>query len=177
MDGVRAYWDGEMFLSRQGKEIQVPTYFSEGLHTTALDGELWMGRDTYEKILEVFRASDADWSGVGYYVFDVPSIEGPYEFRMQHLRELPLPPHVHPVESQLCRDIKHLEEYLEMVLTQGGEGLMARHPQALYTIGRGHTLLKVKVIRNVQNSDTFKRFADAELKVIEIVPTGCICQQ
>jgi DNA ligase-1 len=45
LDGVRCYWNGETFLSRNGKRYDVPAFFVEGLpKTVSLDGELWVGR-------------------------------------------------------------------------------------------------------------------------------------
>src|SRR5213078_1892631 len=43
LDGVRAYWDGKQFLSRQGNIYHAPDWFIEGLPTVPLDGELWLG--------------------------------------------------------------------------------------------------------------------------------------
>ena len=46
LDGVRAYWDGKQFLSRQGNLFHAPQWFIDGLPGIALDGELWIGRQT-----------------------------------------------------------------------------------------------------------------------------------
>ena len=46
LDGVRAYWNGENFYSRNGLLFDAPAWFKAGLPTdTHLDGELWCGRD------------------------------------------------------------------------------------------------------------------------------------
>src|SRR6476659_9210470 len=42
LDGVRAYWDGKQFLSRQGNIYYAPDWFIEGLPSVPLDGELWV---------------------------------------------------------------------------------------------------------------------------------------
>src|SRR5580658_9321513 len=44
LDGVRAYWDGKQFLSRQGNLYRAPDWFIEGLPSVPLDGELWIDR-------------------------------------------------------------------------------------------------------------------------------------
>ena len=44
LDGVRAYWDGSDFYSRNGNHFPAPAWFKAGLPPTPLDGELWMGR-------------------------------------------------------------------------------------------------------------------------------------
>jgi len=44
LDGVRAYRDGEQFLSRQGNVYHAPDWFVQGLPATPKDGELWIDR-------------------------------------------------------------------------------------------------------------------------------------
>ena len=44
MDGVRAYWNGEKMISRQGTVIPCPLWFISALPTNiSFDGELWDG--------------------------------------------------------------------------------------------------------------------------------------
>ena len=40
-DGMRLYWNGSKFISRQGKIVKVPDFLSKKLPVVALDGELW----------------------------------------------------------------------------------------------------------------------------------------
>ena len=40
-DGMRLYWNGNNFFSRQGNIIYVPKFISEKMPKIALDGELW----------------------------------------------------------------------------------------------------------------------------------------
>jgi DNA ligase-1 len=40
-DGVRLYWNGSDFYSRQGKKVKVPEYWVSQMPNVALDGELW----------------------------------------------------------------------------------------------------------------------------------------
>jgi DNA ligase-1 len=44
LDGVRAYWTGEVFLSRQGTLLHAPDWFCTGLPNEPLDGEFWIDR-------------------------------------------------------------------------------------------------------------------------------------
>jgi DNA ligase-1 len=44
LDGVRAWWDGQKFLSRQGNVYYAPDWFTAGLPNVPLDGELWLNR-------------------------------------------------------------------------------------------------------------------------------------
>lgn len=58
LDGVRAYWDGKRFLSRQGNEYMAPEWFVEGLPDTPLDGELWIERKEFQRTVSVVRRQD-----------------------------------------------------------------------------------------------------------------------
>ena len=40
-DGIRIYWDGNSFYSRQGEKIFAPKSMTEKLPSVPLDGELW----------------------------------------------------------------------------------------------------------------------------------------
>src|SRR5210317_1978311 len=54
-DGVRAFWNGEQLLSRQGNVIQAPAWFIEPLPDEPLDGELWLGRGLFDKVSGIIR--------------------------------------------------------------------------------------------------------------------------
>ena len=49
LDGVRAWWDGRQFLSRQGNVYHAPQWFTAGLPNVCLDGELWLGRKAFQR--------------------------------------------------------------------------------------------------------------------------------
>lgn len=149
MDGVRAYWDGSKLWSRHGKEIVTPTSFVKELPDVELDGELWMGRGTYEKIVVATKSRENEdiWKEVRYYVFDLPGSRAHFEDRMDSLNKLQFPPHVHKVEHTRCNGRHHLITTLDELLDAGGEGIMLREPYSLYiptTITS--SLLKVKVV-------------------------------
>jgi DNA ligase-1 len=40
-DGMRLYWNGEEFFTRQGNPVIVPEFITSNMPNTALDGELW----------------------------------------------------------------------------------------------------------------------------------------
>src|SRR5690348_1646463 len=90
MDGVRAYWNGEKLLSRNGNCISCPEWFSSLLPTNvSLDGELWMGQGTtHESITRTLHSKNADWSRIGYYIFDIPLSPDPYEERMKQMKAI-----------------------------------------------------------------------------------------
>ena len=55
LDGVRAYWDGKQFLSRQGNVYHAPDWFRAALPGEPLDGELWMDRKAFQRTVSVVR--------------------------------------------------------------------------------------------------------------------------
>ena len=40
-DGMRLYWNGSDFYSRQGNKVKVPDFISSQMPKETLDGELW----------------------------------------------------------------------------------------------------------------------------------------
>lgn len=56
LDGVRAYWDGRQFFSRQGNRFHAPAWFTAALPAMPLDGELWAGRRPFNAPAASFAA-------------------------------------------------------------------------------------------------------------------------
>jgi len=159
LDGVRAYWDGERFVSRLGNQYFAPAWFTAGLPKFALDGELWLDRKAFQRTVSIVRRQDQSdaWREIRFLVFDAPGHGGAFEARVQHYhdfiaRERPAFAQAHPHEP--CRGVEHLHRELKRVEALGGEGLMLRRPGSAYEVGRSHSLLKVK------------SFFDAEARVI-----------
>ena len=163
LDGVRAYWDGKQFLSRQGNLYHAPDWFAEQLPPVPLDGELWLARKSFQRTVSIVRRQDKSdhWHEVSYLIFDAPAVEATFEERQAYLRESLARIHAKHVQlhsQQQCRSVEHLREELARVEALGGEGLMLRQPGSKYEIGRSSTLLKVKT------------FHDAEARVVEHQP-------
>lgn len=155
LDGVRAYWDGQRFLSRQGNEYHAPDWFTDGLPNVPLDGELWIDRKAFQRTVSIVRRQDKShhWKQVRYLVFDAPESGGKFEERIEFLSDTIRPDklayaQVH--EHLRCKGIAHLQEQLEEIETLGGEGLMLREPESKYVAGRSSTLLKVKTFHDAE---------------------------
>lgn len=122
MDGVRAYWDKEKLISRNGKEFNVPKAFTCLLPKKALDGELWMGRQSLEKLSGLLNSIDhnqQDWSQVQYVIFDLPESQSPYKERLKELQQCQLPPHAIVANNIECNGLEHLKNLLDSVLEEG----------------------------------------------------------
>ncbi len=159
LDGVRAYWDGKQFLSRQGNQFHAPDWFVEQLPDTPLDGELWLDRQEFQRTVSIVRRQDKSdhWKEITYVVFDAPAVEEAFEDRLEFIRDFmneQKPEFAKALRHDACRDLKHLQRELAKVEKAGGEGLMLRKPGSRYETGRSSSLLKVK------------SFVEAEARVV-----------
>ncbi len=164
LDGVRARWDGARLISRGGRPIPAPAWFLAGFPTTPLDGELWMGRGTFEHMSATSRRGEPDpvaWGQARFMVFDLPDQEGPFGQRLAALRVLLTPspsPYLVLIEQFRVPDHASLMARLREVVAGGGEGLMLHREDAPYRAGRSDDLLKVKP------------YLDAEARVVGHLP-------
>jgi DNA ligase-1 len=159
LDGVRAYWDGGQFLSRQGNLYHAPSWFVEGLPNVPLDGELWIARKKFQRTVSIVRRQDKNdlWKEVKFLVFDAPAATGGFEERLAFLKDALARKRLNFAQSHdhiRCQGVEHLKAELARIEALGGEGLMLRRPGSKYVAGRSSTLLKVKT------------FHDAEARVI-----------
>lgn len=151
LDGVRGYWNGEMLLTRSGREIKAPKWFVEPLpKNQVLDGELWIGRGKFDEVSGIVRSQVPDeekWRKVKYCIFDLPKHEGVFDERVLVMRLLEKKIDVRwvkAVEQFRVRDESELHQQLEAVVSKGGEGLMLHRGSAQYQSKRTGDLLKLK---------------------------------
>lgn len=174
-DGYRAIWDGVDFRSRTGKVFVAPDWFKAWLpKDVALDGELFMGRECFEKC-GIFRKkvpNDKEWreADVTYQIFDMPSLKAPFEDRVHAIdrivkelceRKMPSTMGKCPLRVTSQKKVESEEEVFKMfdgLVAKGAEGVMLRCPGSPYDPKRSAHLLKVKP------------FFDAECKVIGYKP-------
>lgn len=164
LDGVRARWDGSALLSRNGNRFNAPPWFVAGFPRVPLDGELWIGRGTFETVSGIVRrarpAGD-DWGRVRFMVFDLPAEPADFTGRLRRLREIFAgveSPHIGLIEQFRVASHEELMAELDRVVSADGEGLMLHRGSARYRAGRTDDLLKVK------------RHEDAEAVVVGHLP-------
>jgi DNA ligase-1 len=163
LDGVRAWWNGGDFLSRQGNIYQAPAWFTAGLPNLPLDGELWLDRKAFQRTVSIVRRHDQSehWRQIKYVLFDAPDVGGPFEERQKSLFAMisqHRPQYATVLDQVCCTGIKIMKTELARIESLGGEGLMLRQPGSAYEAGRSSTLLKVKT------------FHDAEGRIVEHLP-------
>jgi DNA ligase 1 len=155
LDGVRAYWDGKQFLSRQGNIFHAPDWFIEGLPLMPLDGELWIDRKAFQRTVGIVKRQDKPtiWKEVKYLIFDAPDARGGFEDRLKFLKDIAkkwAATYATIHDHKECRDADHLMKELKKVEALGGEGLMLREPGSQYVPRRSSTLLKVKTFHDAE---------------------------
>jgi DNA ligase-1 len=150
LDGVRAVWDGQRMRFRSGLPVAAPAWFTQRLPATALDGELWLGRGSFEALSGAVRRAqpdDAEWRALRYMVFEQPGGAGPFAERAGRLeaiaREAAFAP-LQAVAQVAVADRPALQRRLSEVVRDGGEGLVLHRADAPYLTGRSAVLLKLK---------------------------------
>jgi DNA ligase-1 len=164
LDGVRAYWDGKQLYFRSGHPVPAPAWFTRDFPKTPLDGELWLGRNTFERLSGVVRKTepvDAEWRQVRYMLFELPGAEGTFSARKDTLSQLVKQagiPWLQAVDQFRVADREGLQAKLDSVVAAGGEGLMLHRAEATYAAGRSDDLVKLKP------------YLDREAKVLAHLP-------
>lgn len=146
-DGVRAIWTGTKLLSRSGKDLKAPASFTKCLpKNVRLDGELWMGRGTFDQLVSAIQRKDSDWAGVMFMVFDLADV-GSFEDRFEKLKRIKLPgAHCFIVDHKKLTGNKELDLREKSTVNTGGEGCVIRRPGCKYRPGRCGDIIKVKRI-------------------------------
>lgn len=164
LDGVRAHWDGRQLRFRSGNLIHAPHWFVAVLPTQPLDGELWLGRGSFDRLSGIVRRAtpdDTEWRQVRYMIFELPEAEGSFTERIEKMNTVIVgvnAPWLQPIAQLRLPDAKALQKRLVEVVRGGGEGLMLHRADARYETGRSADLLKVTP------------WQDAEARVVAHLP-------
>eukprot|EP01126_Amoeba_proteus_P038455 TRINITY_DN4007_c0_g1_i6.p1 TRINITY_DN4007_c0_g1~~TRINITY_DN4007_c0_g1_i6.p1 ORF type:complete len:159 (-),score=24.87 TRINITY_DN4007_c0_g1_i6:537-1013(-) len=135
LDGIRAFWDGSVLYSKQGRLLPVPRRFTMMLpRNVPLDGELWAGNDGFPKLLSILGSSsklichDQEeeafklWHDIKFCVFDAPTCPGSYSERHSFAQNNVqiCGSSVHVIPFQPCLDSDHLFATLTEIIHRGG---------------------------------------------------------
>lgn len=158
-DGIRAFWNGVKLQSRNGNEIYAPEWFLKDFPPFKIDGELWSKRDDFENISSITSELKPSkrWQELKFYIFEVPDQKGNLSQRLEILQNYLLTHKnttIRIIKQQICKDKTHLQNFLDEVVKNKGEGVVLRDPNAPYIAQRTNKALKVK------------KFYDSECKVI-----------
>ena len=158
LDGVRAYWNGKSLISRGGKIIHAPKWFTKNYPPFEIDGELWTKRGDFSHISSIVRdkVPSKEWHQITHNIFEVPNATGGLFARLAKVKPyvsniIKIIPQI-PVKSK-----ENMQKFLKTVEKKGGEGVVVRDPNALYIAKRTSKALKVK------------SFYDTECRVLSYV--------
>ncbi|MCF8152194.1 MAG: DNA ligase [Sulfuritalea sp.] len=148
LDGVRAHWDGKTLRFRSGNLVPAPEWFLDALPDHPLDGELWLGRGSFDQLSAIVRRQapvDAEWQRVHYMIFELPNAPGSFTVRAEQIRAIVAAatlPWLRAVPQFRLSDADALQKKLRDTVRDGGEGLMLHRDDAAYETGRSRALLK-----------------------------------
>jgi DNA ligase-1 len=149
LDGVRASWDGKVFRFRSGNPVPAPRWFIDALPKQPLDGELWLGRGSFDQLSAIVRRQvpdDAEWRRVRYMIFELPDAPGSFSDRVEQIKAVTVVanlPWLQAVPQFRVPDAAALQKNLHDIVRSGGEGLMLHRADAAYETGRSSALLKL----------------------------------
>ncbi len=151
LDGIRAYWNGKKLLSRNGKEIFAPTWFTKDYPPFEIDGELWTKRGDFDNISSIVRDKIPSkyWKDIKHHIFEVPNAKGNLFERLNKVK---------PYENNIIKIIpqikiinkSHLKEFHKKLEILGAEGVVVRDPKASYINKRTSKALKVKSFQDTE---------------------------
>ncbi|PSU36395.1 DNA ligase [Photobacterium lutimaris] len=155
LDGIRAIWTGTSLVTRQGNPIIAPPWFVDVLpNNTWLEGELWVGRQQFQLVSSIVRdqkPNEKEWQKVKFMVFDSPSMDTPFEARLNalemHIQSINQP-HIQLLPQYEITNASELEHLQETIEDQKGEGIMLHRKDNLYQPGRNHQLIKIKTYQD-----------------------------
>lgn len=149
LDGVRAVWDGKTLQFRSGNPVPAPKWFIDVLPRQPLDGELWLGRRSFDQLSSIVRRQtpdDAEWRRVRYMIFELPNASGNFTDRAEQIKAVTAAanlPWLQAVVQFRLPDAAALQKRLHDIVRSGGEGLMLHRDDAVYETGRSSALLKL----------------------------------
>jgi len=154
-DGMRAYWNGHELLSRNGHKINAPNWFVKSFPDFELDGELWLARQKFAELMSIVKDAKPilRWNEVKYKVFEVPNQSGGLLDRvavLKHYLDANPNPYIDIVAHSPIHSHQAINEALEAIVKEGGEGLIIRDSSRKYLVGRDPSIQKVKLKQDAE---------------------------
>lgn len=155
LDGWRAYFvPHKGFYTGSGKKLHLPQEWVTELSVLnqIFDGELWCGRGKYELTTELLSLASGGEeinkeiaSQLYFTIFDVITEKLTFKSRWNMLMSLQgkLPSFANLAPSQKCNTKTQVMQYFNEIKKQGGEGVMIRHGNSVYTPGKTTALAKL----------------------------------
>lgn len=155
LDGIRGYWNGKEFLSKNGNKIYAPASFTKNFPSFELDGELWTKRNDFSNIQSIVldKTPSKYWKEISYNIFEAPNAKGNFLERVNKAKNwFKNNPNsqVHIIEQIVCKNKKHLYDYLKKIVLLKGEGVIVKDPKQEYIKTRTNKALKVTMFYDTE---------------------------
>jgi len=150
LDGIRGYWNGKHLVTRQGNIIHSPQWFTLHWPKNTMDGELWIARDQFQATLSCIRKVTIDehcWQQVRFMIFDLPQHAGTFTERVRAMKNIianTKSMSLAMIPQFKLESMQQVEELLNKVIANKGEGLMLHYENARYKVGRSANIMKLK---------------------------------
>jgi DNA ligase 1 len=149
LDGIRAYWNGKEFLSKNGNKIYAPFWFTKDFPNFELDGELWSKREDFENIQNIVldETPTTKWNEITYNIFEVPNTDGNFNKRLEKIKlwlEKNPNKFIKIIPQEISKNESDLNNYLKELIAKKAEGIILKNPNLDYFTGRNENILKVK---------------------------------
>eukprot|EP00026_Physarum_polycephalum_P001348 Phypoly_transcript_01349.p1 GENE.Phypoly_transcript_01349~~Phypoly_transcript_01349.p1 ORF type:complete len:1107 (+),score=164.22 Phypoly_transcript_01349:191-3322(+) len=169
-DGIRVCWHPGLrhLYARSGLHIPLPGRIKRFFSRSAfMDCEIWFGRGEFPdavKLVHHDTHSSVPWPYLRALTFDDASpLEERYKFEDRYSKLLALISRKNPIVIQVsrmrCDSKMMMDDLVHQVVSEGGEGLVARKPKSIYEHGRSQQLFKIKASRG-----------DKEALLVEVEP-------
>ena len=151
LDGIRAYWNGKILISRGGKIIHAPKWFTQNYPPFEIDGELWSKRGDFENISSIVRDKmpSEQWHEIKHYIFEVPNAKGGLFERLAQVKPYE-GKYIRIIAQQYVKNREDLQKFLKHIEKLGGEGVVVRDPNVPYINRRTSKALKVKTFHDAE---------------------------
>ena len=150
LDGIRGYWDGARLITRQGKVINSPVWFTKNWPKTAMDGELWIARNYFQQTLSCIKKESKHkpcWRKIRFMIFDLPHNRQTFTERIVKMKTLTTEtnsPYLTMIKQFKVTNPTELAIKLNTISENKGEGLMLHLGSAYYHVGRTANIMKLK---------------------------------
>jgi DNA ligase-1 len=163
LDGIRGFWNGKQLISKTGKLIHTPNWFTKNYPPFAIDGELWTKRNDFANISSIVSSKNSNqrWKNITHQIFEVPNQSGGLFERLAILQtflDVNSNTPIKIIKQSIITNKNQLPNFLDAVVKHKGEGVVVRNPDNVYQTGRLSSALKVK------------KYFDTECVVLKILP-------
>ena len=145
-DGVRAREIGEEFISRPGNKLIGMDHITDDLKYFAheLDGELVVPGKIFDVASGLIRSNDPTPNAV-YWIFDIPSVIGTKLERYKELKKYEnlFSEHIKIIPHVMIQNKEQLDNFYELALYNGEEGIVIYDPDSLYEDGRTNAWMRM----------------------------------